>query len=639
MSSGSDDEGLDFGAIDSTPSMTLEESNKLHRQKLTAIMASNNKLQKEIRQLRKEGSDNYRVKQIKNLRQQLRESQAIADALTHTLMNKSGMKQDEIGDLYDQILSQPKLAKPNNPVKLKKDVLILQNNTQALERELVATKKMLREYRTGERRMEEHGEVMRSAQPASAPSDSAIASELRQVKLSLDVAQGEIATKDRVISVHRDMCAQLQQENRELKQVKMEFDVMAHAKARAEEELARTREQMLRGAGSTEEYHQDIRELRTKLATLLSVRDKVEAQHAEKVGNLQLGIKKIQDRELQLRGQIQLLKADLKSAQDAVAFYKQSAALAKSKEAAAARTTESDRVWEVQSKLAIVSKELKEKSTELRAAQAQLKGGRSGASEAERALSERIAQLSHDNSRLSAALDAVERRYITHNEEVTRGHGERSALEIKYNALLQEMDQRAQRFQSNQQSMTEMEARCQAAEDQARRAQQNAQEERRALEQERAQTAQAEATVKQLQLALAERARFDGGSGAGAGASADASNTARSHTSSTDDLFGNRPGDAAAQKRLQRMEETHLDHVAKLMKNFEAKERDMLYRIATLQEKLAPGSGNRTHLTYKPGGAGPAARPAAIAAQKPPSKLLESDSDEADDDDDDSLFG
>jgi chromosome segregation ATPase len=218
-------------------------------------------------------------------------------------------------------------ADSNNPVKLKKDVLVLQNSTTALdpERELAATKKLLREYRSGERRMDADGEVVRSAKAAAAPSDCALAEELRQLRLAHAVALGEVETKGRVAALSRDMCAKLQQENRELKTMKLQRDGLAAAKEAAEHDAAHTRQQIIQSVGSTEERHQDIRELRTKLATLLSVRDKVEQQHAEKVADLRTSIGKIQERELQLRGHIQLLKADLKAAQDAAAYYKQSA--------------------------------------------------------------------------------------------------------------------------------------------------------------------------------------------------------------------------------------------------------------------------------------------------------------------------
>jgi hypothetical protein len=526
-------------------------------------MRSNDVLKKEVRQLRKEGSDNYRVKQIKNLRQQLRETQAISDALTRTLMDKAQMSADEVGELYDDILSQPKLAKPNNPVKLKKDVLVLQNSTTALERELAATKKLLREYRSGERRMDADGEVVRSAKAAAAPSDSALAEELRQLRLAHAVALGEVETKGRVAALHRDMCAKLQQENRELKTMKLQWDGLTAAKEAAEQDAAHTRQQMIQSMGSTEEYHQDIRELRTKLATLLSVRDKVEQQHAEKVADLRTSIGKIQERELQLRGHIQLLKADLKAAQDAAAFYKQSAALAKTQAAASLRATESDRVWELQNKLAIVSKELKEKSTELRAAQATIKGGRHGSSEAEHALQDRVSQLKQDNAHLSSQLDAVERRYITHHEDLARGSGERSALEVKYTALLREMDERAARFQSNQQLMIEMETRLHGAESAAQQQAAQLADAHAQRDAERQRIEQLEGTIKQLKLALDERARFDsGGGGAGAGAGGGV-NTSRSDLSdSADDLLSNRPSGSESAKslaaKLRRVEETHL---------------------------------------------------------------------------------
>ena len=602
-------------------------------------MRSNDVLKKEVRQLRKEGSDNYRVKQIKNLRQQLRETQAISDALTRTLMDKAQMSADEVGELYDDILSQPKLAKPNNPVKLKKDVLVLQNSTTALERELAATKKLLREYRSGERRMDADGEVVRSAKAAAAPSDSALAEELRQLRLAHAVALGEVETKGRVAALHRDMCAKLQQENRELKTMKLQWDGLAAAKEAAEQDAAHTRQQMIQSMGSTEEYHQDIRELRTKLATLLSVRDKVEQQHAEKVGDLRTSIGKIQERELQLRGHIQLLKADLKAAQDAVSYYKQSAALAKTQAAASLRATESDRVCELQNKLAIVSKDLKEKSTELRAAQAILKGGRHGSSEAEHALQDRVSQLKQDNAQLRSQLDAVERRYITHHEELSRGVGERSALEVKYTALLREMDERATRFQSNQQLMLEMETRLHSAENAAQQQAAQLADAHAQRDAERQRTEQLEGTIKQLKLALDERARFDGG-GAGAGAGGGA-NTSRSDLSdSADDLLSNRPSGSESAKslaaKLRRVEETHLEHVAKLMRNFEIKEKEHLYQIAKLQETIRPGSGNRTHLTYKdpyntriP----PQSQQQQQAAKKPFN--IDTSSSESDDDDDD----
>lgn len=100
----------------------IEELQRLHRQKVNALIRSNTLLKKELAQAQKEGQDNYRVKMIKALRQQLRESQALVDELTKQLMEKSRLSEDEVGEIFDQVLSQPKLAKPNNPAKLKKDV-------------------------------------------------------------------------------------------------------------------------------------------------------------------------------------------------------------------------------------------------------------------------------------------------------------------------------------------------------------------------------------------------------------------------------------------------------------------------------------------------------------------------------------
>lgn len=603
-------------------------------------MKSNDKLKKEVKQLRKEGSDNYRVKQIKNLRQQLRETQSIADALTKTLMNKTGMAKEEMGELYDEILSQPKLSKPNNPVKLKKEVLVAQNQNAALERELANTKRLLREYRSGERRAEDD-EGRELPHPSKrlipAPSDSALAENLRQLKLAHDISLGEIETKTRVISLHREMVEKLQAENRELRQMKQKWDLLHEAKTAAEEDAARARHELVRHAGSNEDSAQDIRELRLKLQALMQVREKIESQHAQKVAQLHTNIQKIQERESHLLGQINLLKADLKTSTDSVAWYRQQAALAKS--AAGPNATDSEKVWELQTKLAIVTKELKETKLELRGAG----GAHSKKGEAERALHDRISQLQSDNARLSSQMDVIERKYLTFHEDSAATTSQMSDLQSKYHAALQELDQRHTRSTGKDNAMQEllnrrnqeMEGRLQQMQATLERMQQEQREDRTEVE-------KGEKIIAQLRTALADASnnRSYTGQGGGGGDS-----TSRSQADSSDDLLGrahshsSHAAASAAQKALRKAEEAHLEQVAKLMRQFETKEKEMLYQIARLQEQIKPGSGNRTHLNYKSPYQTKAAvmqqqqRPTMVGGRKP-INLDSSDEDEEDDDDD-----
>lgn len=99
----------------------IEQLHTYHQTKLREIMKSNDLLKKQIKQLKKENQDNYRVKMIKNLRQQLREQQTICEALTNKLLN-TGIAEKELNMLYDEVLSHCKLARPNATSQLKKDV-------------------------------------------------------------------------------------------------------------------------------------------------------------------------------------------------------------------------------------------------------------------------------------------------------------------------------------------------------------------------------------------------------------------------------------------------------------------------------------------------------------------------------------
>jgi hypothetical protein len=619
-----------------------------------ALMKANDKLRKDLKQSAKEGQDNYRVKQIKNLRQQLREAQAIADGLTLELLNKTGMQKEDVNQLYDRILSQPKLAKPNNPVKLKKEVLLVQQQLAAAERELAATKKLLREYRSGERRIEDDQLVRPQPSPSKASaalSESALAEELRQLRLQHEITLGEIDTKNKVISLHRDMCAKLQQENRELRHVKMQSEVLEAQKQKAEAEATRTRLEMMRTAENTEEYHQDLRELRTKLNSVLNMRDKVEAAHNAKVAALQQNVAKIQEREAHLLSQINLLKTDLKAAQEAALAYQAQAVSAAQAQKPPSSTVKSgaagheQQVWDLQTKLQIVTKDLKSTKAELKALQAERQGRTDDALASYRL---RIHDLERENTSLSARFDEVERSFV-----VRESHSANVAdLQAKYHALLKEIHGKQTKREHDAALIQDLQAAKVAADAaHANVAGQLAQiqEER---QRERETISQQEAEIKQLHAALQERsAAFQASIAAPSAAAAGSSATSGSQgslggarealsrdtsRSTLSDGYGDLFGDAdqdpkQLRKKIKKQEETHLEHVAKLMRNFEIKEKELLYQIAKLQETIKPGSGSRVHLQWQnPYKQQLAPRP--NVNNRPPVNISSSDESESDND-------
>jgi len=666
MNTDSEDEGvrrrhdMDMRAFSSSMSvegMSGEEVAKLHRQKLMALMRSNSKLQAEIKQLRKEQSDNYRVKQLKNLRQQLRETQAIADELTRRLISKGGMNEDEVGELFDEVLSQPKLAKPNNPVRLRKDLVILQQKHEALERELAEMKRTVREYRTGLRRPDEDGTspLSPSRSPASPSSSSsapdsstivALKEQVRQLRLELDLARGESESQSRLASVHRELAAKTQDENRELRASLLRLESAEISRKQSMQDARASRDALVRSVSSTEETAQDVRELRMKLSQLISVRDQVEQSHATKVAQLTNQLSKLSDRETALLNQLSMLQSDLKSMTNAVTFYRNKLKDARHDTQVA---SESERILERETKIEILRRENREKKTQIKLLQAQLAaannastasatgGGRrsnqavaESESEAIAALRQQLDQALADNARLHQAMERVERNFIVHHESQQLGEHRAKELEKKVHSLLSELDAKSTRFEQGQTLLQELQSKYSGAQVALASCNDQVDQLRSELDTLRRAKERAEMKVVELERTLAERSGFERAAAAinangesapalaassreqasSSTAAAAGSMSARSDSSSSSLLTPrtrlmtgthlSASSTASLRQQLQEQEDRHLEHVAKLLKNFDQKEKQLLHQIAILQEQRRPGSANPQHLRWRP---------------------------------------
>jgi len=105
-----------------------------YQSKLRSLLKLNSIQQKKIIQLEKEQKDNYRVKMIKSLRQQLREAITINEMLL-TKLYDFGIKSDQINSMYGDILSKFKLCRPSQPIQLKKELIQKDQQIKHLKQE------------------------------------------------------------------------------------------------------------------------------------------------------------------------------------------------------------------------------------------------------------------------------------------------------------------------------------------------------------------------------------------------------------------------------------------------------------------------------------------------------------------------
>jgi hypothetical protein len=110
-------------------SSQIQELQQMHSQKVRTLLRSNDTLKKQMTQLKKEQKDNYRVKMIRNLRLKVRELESMNEVLKIHAMRK-GATIDEIDDIYEGVLNEPKRARPVCPETLQREISDLKRENE-----------------------------------------------------------------------------------------------------------------------------------------------------------------------------------------------------------------------------------------------------------------------------------------------------------------------------------------------------------------------------------------------------------------------------------------------------------------------------------------------------------------------------
>mmetsp|Transcript_14682 Transcript_14682/g.28765 ORF Transcript_14682/g.28765 Transcript_14682/m.28765 type:complete len:307 (-) Transcript_14682:63-983(-) len=303
--------------------MSQQDLQKLHNKKIRMLLKSNDALKAEIIQLKKEGHDNYRVKMIKNMKQQVRELQCHVETLKKALLSK-GSTIDEIDDMMVAAVNAPKRLRPPSTEQLQKQIAQLKNEKLKLQGQLKASKNSSSSSsssNSGDMDMLRFGGVL----GGDAARGAAIVQANGDMTASerVDVLEAELLAKAKYVDELKDMLDSVQATNRKLNVVKEKFRRSEEKRIRAVEETGRLKEELLSTAADEEAVYQEIRTLRAKVAFLTAAKDKNENRHFAQLADQDKLVQKHKDRETHLLSQIALLKADLKTAQEVVEVYKQ----------------------------------------------------------------------------------------------------------------------------------------------------------------------------------------------------------------------------------------------------------------------------------------------------------------------------
>jgi len=104
--------------------------------KIKSLLKSNEGLRREIVKLKEEGKDNHRVRVIKEMRVQVREQEAVIEALKSS-MKEGGASEDDILAIIEDCTTQPKLARAPRVESLQRQVVTLTKEKTQLAQKLV----------------------------------------------------------------------------------------------------------------------------------------------------------------------------------------------------------------------------------------------------------------------------------------------------------------------------------------------------------------------------------------------------------------------------------------------------------------------------------------------------------------------
>jgi len=267
----------------------VAQMKRSHRKKVKALLKTNESLQQQLRQSKREGNDSYRVKLIKSLRNQTRHQDAIIEALK-TFVRDRGATDDEISDAIDETLKQPKLARGPRPETLEKKIAILNRENKAL-RERLQKRKRKDPTHTGtlvsstssmsmhitdskhetttetkhSSRQDNHDDCKRPIglnekqrqQAADLYRDNAqMTLQVKDLSEDISVLCVQLQQKDKTIKEHQVMIQALQKDTRHLRLQKMQLDEAEARQVELTNELSGVRTELMRVITENEQVRQ-----------------------------------------------------------------------------------------------------------------------------------------------------------------------------------------------------------------------------------------------------------------------------------------------------------------------------------------------------------------------------------------------
>lgn len=185
-------------------SSQIQELQQMHSQKVRTLLRSNDTLKKQMTQLKKEQKDNYRVKMIRNLRLKVRELESMNEVLKIHAMRK-GATIDEIDDIYEGVLNEPKRARPVRPETLQREISDLKRENERLGKAVDQAQAAAGKKRGNRPVTSGGGRTAKGRNGKGGLINSAH---------EMDLLQSELAAKDEVIDIHKQMLQSVQTTNR-----------------------------------------------------------------------------------------------------------------------------------------------------------------------------------------------------------------------------------------------------------------------------------------------------------------------------------------------------------------------------------------------------------------------------------------
>ena len=315
-----------------------------HLNHIRTLQRANAALSKKVEYLHALQSDSTKIKLVAKQQRLLREKQLMVDELAEIIMSRGAMTAEALAAHLQALIERGALDQPN-PAQLKKELMESRKEQSKMATELARARKQIRALESGTggsggaivgtnplssgggggsaRGQNHHA---REAQTSQLEAERASHAQISAEYLTLTSAHTHLQSAHHALQLslaeHKKLVATVTEENRTLRSYLSQWEASEERRILAEQNVLLLQESSARTIGEREALFQELRAFRTKLLALAAAKTAAEQRAMEAVSKAKQGEHDARAHAATLLRQLDLLKNDLRSSGDIIAWHR-----------------------------------------------------------------------------------------------------------------------------------------------------------------------------------------------------------------------------------------------------------------------------------------------------------------------------